>query len=170
MIRDEEIKRLVNYAKGLGLKVIFSSTAEDSGYWTLDNSEITISKNNNSSKMETVLSFIHELGHAKHNIHEKDRRIDQKLDNTIDHLDAAQDQGIDSKRKHRKYQLENEIAGTRYWHEIYLETNMKFPIWRLNAAIDFDCWQYEVFLEKDKFPTQKEIRAKIKELKAKYKP
>src|ERR1700688_1442617 len=105
MIRDQEIERLINYIKGLGLKVSFSSKKTDcSAFWYLDNSAIVICKNStkNNSKIETVLSLIHEIGHALHNIHEKDRQVDTKFEQALSHVDEAEELGIDTQKKQRK--------------------------------------------------------------------
>lgn len=170
MVRDEEIQRLINYAKGLGLKVSFSSKNEDaSAEWYLDNSGIIIYKNRNKTKIETVLSLIHELGHSLHNVHENDRKVDTKWQDAIDSIDEAEESGNDTKKRQRKVIFDDEVAGTRYWHEIYKETNMKFPIWKLDAAMEFDMWHYEVFYETGKFPGFKERNEKQKEVKNKYK-
>lgn len=170
MVRDDEIQRLVNYIKGIGLKVTFSSKKEDcSARWYLDNSGIVIYKNNNSTKIETVLSLLHEIGHAIHNIHEKDRQMDPKFESAIDHVDKAEEEETDTHKKQRKVILNNEIAGTKYWHQIYKETYMRFPIWRLEAAMELDVWQYEYFYETGLYPNKKERRKKGKELVKKYK-
>ena len=169
MIRDREIERLVNYAKGLGLKVSFSSKKSDAAAsWCLDNTEIFIYKNNNSSKTETVLSLIHEIAHAKHNLWEKNREIDKKFEKALDHVEEANVEEVDSKKRQRKIILDNEIAGTNYWHEIYHETNMKFHMWRLEAQMEFDIWQYEVFYEMGRFPKIGARNKKFKDLIAKY--
>ena len=169
MIRDQEIQRLINYAKGLGLTVRFTSKKEDySAVWYLDNSGIVICKQNNKSKIDTVLSLIHEIAHAKHNIWEKNREIDSKFENALDHVDRAEEMEVDTSKGQRKIVLDNEIAGTRYWHEIYTETDMKFPIWRLEAQMAYDTWQYRVFYDTDNYPTRKQRVAKFKELTAKH--
>lgn len=169
MVRDQEIQRLVNYIKGLGLKVTFSSKKSDaSAFWYLDNSEIVICKKNNSSKIETVLSLIHEIGHSKYCIREKDRQLDLKFEGALDHVDKAEEEETDTQKKQRKIILDNEIAGTKYWHEIYKETNMQFPIWRLEAAMEYDIWQYEVFHETGSYPKFKERKKKFKEVMNKY--
>lgn len=169
MRRDEEIQRLINYIKGLGLKVSFTSKDEGaSAFWYLDNSEIVICKNHNKTKIETVLSLIHEAGHALHNIHERNREVDTKVEKALNHVDEAEELEIDTKKRQRKIILDDEIAGTQYWHVIYKDTNMKFPIWKLEAAMDLDLWQYRVFYETGKDPSTKEKRKKRKEIRDKY--
>jgi len=169
MKRDEEIQRLANYIKGLGLEVTFSSKKSDAAaHWYLDNTGIVVFKKNNSTKIETVLSLIHEIAHAKHNIHEKDRQLDLKFVGALDHVDKAELEETDSKKKQRKIILNNEIAGTKYWHEIYKETNMQFPIWRLEAAMEYDIYQYQVFYETGSYPSFKERKKKSKEVTNKY--
>lgn len=169
MVRDQEISRLINYIKGIGLKVSFSSKDEGaSAFWYLDNSEIVICRNNNKTKISTVLSLLHELGHAMHNIHERDREIDTKVEKALNHVSEAEEQELDSKKRQRKIILNDEIAGTRYWHSIYKETNLKFPIWKMEAQMEFDIWQYEVYYETGKDPLVKEKRVKMQELRRKY--
>jgi hypothetical protein len=169
MKRDEEIQRLVNYIKGLGLEVTFSSKKSDAAaHWYLDNTGIVVFKKNNSSKIETVLSLIHEIAHAKHCIWEKDRKVDLKFEEALDHVDGAELEGTDTKKKQRKIILDNEIAGTKYWEEIYKETNMQFPIWRLEAAKEFDIYQYQVFYETGSYPKFKERKKKHKEVMNKH--
>ncbi len=170
MIRDDEIQRLINYAKGLGLKVTFSSKKSDySAEWYLDNSEIIVYKNKHTSKIEISLSLIHEIGHSKHCVWEKDGKLDPKYENALTHVDEAEEQETDSHKKQRKIILDNEIAGTKYWHEIYKETDMRFPLYKLEVAMKYDMWQYEVFYETGNFPNAKERKNKLKEINAKYK-
>lgn len=169
MIRDLEIQRLVNYTKGLGLKVTFSSKKSDySAHWSIDNSEIVVFNNKNKPKIVVILDLIHELGHSKHNVWEKDRQVDPKFEKALDHVDDAAEHGTDTKKRHRKTILNNEIAATRYWEEIYHETDMKFPLWRLEMAKEFDIYQYEIFYETGRYPTAKEKKQKRIELTKKY--
>lgn len=160
---------MINYIKGLGLKVSFTSKDEGiAASWSLDNTEIRICKNYNTTKIETILSLIHELGHAKHNLWEKNREVDARFEKALDHVDEAEEQETDTQKKQRKIILDNEIAGTRYWHDVYRETNMKFPIWKLEAAIEFDTWQYRVFYETGHDPKRKDKKKKLKEIKNKH--
>lgn len=169
MVRDQEIQRLVNYAKGLGLKVTFSSKKSDNdAEWYIDNSGLIIYKNKNTPKIDIVLSLIHEIGHSKHSIWEKDRGIDSKFDEALTHFSESEEKGIDPKKRQRKVLLDYEIAGTNYWHEIYTDTNMKFPIWRLEAQMEFDIWQFEYFYENGVYPSKKIKKVKLKEINEKH--
>lgn len=165
MIRDEEIQRLINYIKGIGLTVSFSSKKSDcSAEWYINNSGIVIYRRQNKPKIDIVLDLIHELGHALHNIHKKNRTTDPKFERALDHIIQTEIDETDSKKRQRKIILDNEVAGTWYWHVIYKETNMKFPIWKMEAQMDFDIYQYEVFHETGKFPKRKDRLEKFKEI------
>jgi hypothetical protein len=94
--------------------------------------------------------------------------MDTKFEKAIDHVDLAEEYGEDTKKGHRKTILNSEIAGTRYWHVIYKDTNMKFPIWRLEVAMEFDVWVYQVFYETGKYPIKKVRIAKYKQLVKKH--
>lgn len=162
MIRDEELNRLIRYAQGMGLSVRFkpyvpySSTAAS---WTTDGTELTVYTSPKDSKIDMILSLIHELGHHKAFI-KKNRKIDPKIDKALDD---------DSKKKHRKLILEYEREDTQYWEEIYKDTNCQFNINKLYKQRELDIWIYEVFYEYGEFPTQEEQREKRIELTKKYK-
>lgn len=169
MVRDDEIQRLVNYIKGIGVKISFSSKkSEDVALWYLDNSGIVIYKAKNTTKIETVLSLIHEIGHSLHCVWENGRKIDTKFEKAILQVNEADSLEIDTKKRDRKIILDSEIAGTRYWHSIYLETGMKFPIWRLELQMEYDVWNYQIFYETGSYPRPKDKKAKKIELHAKY--
>lgn len=136
--------------------------------WYLDNSGIVIYKTNNTSKIDTVLSLLHEIGHAVCNIHEKGRQLDTKFEKALDHIDDAEENGLDPEKRQRRVLLDNEIAGTAYWHSLYKETNMKFPIWKLEAAMEFDIWQYRYFYETAKYTTKRQRNKKRKEIREKH--
>jgi|WetSurMetagenome_2_1015567.scaffolds.fasta_scaffold295017_1 hypothetical protein len=172
MIRDDEISRLIKYAEGLGLKVVFSYANEKhaSAEWTLDGSEITIFKKNNWSKTETILSLIHELGHHLWFIHSKDRNPDLKFEEAIDKQNLTEEL-INKKtpKKLRKKILDVEIAGSDYWEIVVKDVNIKLPMWKIKVAKIFDIWQYEYFYENGTFPKYTVKKNKYKELIAQYK-
>lgn len=173
MIRDDEISRLIKYAQGMGIKVMFSNTKKPDAAadWATDGTEITIYKRANINKTETILSLIHEIGHQLFFVHEKNRERDPKFERALDVRDHYEEILPDRlvPTKHRKKILDVERAGTLYWEGIYKETNMKFPLWKLHAQIEYDVYQYEIYAETGYFPTQKENRRKKKELNLKYK-
>ena len=162
MIRDDEIGRLVNYIKGLGLKVIFSSSskAEAAASCSLDNTEITIFLKNNKSKTDIVLSLIHEAGHASHAIWQHNRVVDKSLEKAMDKQDTS--------KKARKKILQDEKTAASYWDIVVRDTNIKLPKWRIELQKEYDIWQYEEFYQTGKFPNQTLKNKKFKELKQKW--
>lgn len=171
MIRDDELNRLVKYAQGQGVKVIFSSVkTQDHAAWTLDGTEITIYQSQNLSKTEKILSMIHELGHHAWFIHEKNRQPDLKFEEAITRQDQYEEKikDLPTPKKLRKKILDIERAGTQYWYTIYKETNMKFPLWKLFAQMEHDVWQYEYLYKHGEFPKRPLRRAMWKEFKAKH--
>lgn len=162
-IRDDEIKRLINYAKGLNVDVKFMDYVPyslDAGFATIDGSEITVAVSKRDSKLDIVLTLIHEIGHALEVIHSHQRRPDVELDTAI---------GDDEESKRsRRVIYDFEKASTKWWDIIYKETDMKFPITRLLIAKEYDLWQYRVWLKTGKFPVKKEKIKKRKQLRRKH--
>lgn len=162
-IRDEEIKRLVKYAKGLNVEIYFKPYvpySNDVGFAAIDGSEVTIATHPTDSKISTILTIIHELGHILEAIHTHERRPDEKLD------EALNDE--EEKRKSRRVIYNFEKASASWWESIYRETDMKFPIRKLYIARDYDVWQYSYWVRTGKFPNKKVKAKKRKQLKEKY--
>jgi hypothetical protein len=174
MVRDQEIERLVHYAKGLGVEVVFSKkdSGDSSAQWALDGSQITIFVNKQDSKTDMILSLIHEIGHHVWFIHEKNRQPDLKFDEaiSIQNLVETEDRDRPTPKKLRKKIYEVELASSYWWETIYKETNMKFPIWKLYAQREFDVWVYEHFYKTGHFPSTAERREKWKTIREKHKP
>lgn len=163
-IRDEEIKRLIQYAKGLNTTVRIQSVKKIDGVsadWSIDGSNITIYKDDKTSKIDIVLSLIHELGHHLEHIHTNNRQLDDELNEAID--------PEESKKAYRKKIYDWELKSSKWWEIIYKETNCKFNINRLFLQQEFDLWQYEVYRESGEFPSTSEFKRKYKELKQKHK-
>lgn len=170
MVRDDEIKRLVKYAEGLGLKVVFSTKRNPDAVadWHIDNTQITVYVKKNTSKIETVLSLIHELGHAQHNVWEKDRKIDERLEHILNKIEEYEKKKLPPPVQCRNALLRYEQDSAAYWEAIYKETNMKFPKWRLYAAMEFDIWAYQHYAENGEFPTAKMAQQKRSEIYKKH--
>lgn len=163
MIRDEELKRLVRYAQGLNVKVSFKEYvpySNDAGGATIDGSEIVIYVHKKDSKLETILTLIHEIAHILECIHTHNRRPIENLNQAL---------GDEEERKlSRKIIYDFEKASGQWWESIYRETDMKFPINHLYRQRHYDIWQYSYWLRTGSFPTLKVRKKKMKELKKKY--
>ncbi len=163
MIRDEELNRLIKYAQGMGLSVSFRPYKPFSligGEWTTDGTELIVYVEKDTTKIEKVLILIHEISHHKAYIN-NDRENDPILDNILDK---------DDPNKKERYKIwRSEVRDSKYWEEIYKDTNCKFDIKKLHARREFDLWQYEFCYENDRDPTKEEKYKKFKELKNKYK-
>lgn len=169
-VRDDELTRLIKYAEGMGLRVIIKNRprgGDASASWALDGSEIAIYNSDGDSKTDLILSLIHELGHQIWFVHEKDRQPDPKVDEAVTRQELFDEKLHESPapKNLRKEILDMEKKGTLWWDSIYKETNMKFPMWKLEAAKEFDLWQYEVYYETGFFPkrdVRRDYRAKVR--------
>lgn len=170
-IRDEEIKRLTYYAKGLGVKVIIWNKGRKgaAAEWALDGSQIEVYAKPGTSKTEIILSLIHELGHHVWFIHEKKRQPDLKFEEAIERENLVEENGETPAPKHlRKKIYDVEKASTEWWMSIFKETDIKLPEWKLHAAMEFDMWMYEQYLETGFFPKRAARRIKHREIQSKH--
>ena len=161
MVRDEELSRLIKYAQGMGVSVKFKPYIKYSKYeaeWSTDGTEIIIYVTKRSSKINKILSLIHELAHHKSFV-DNNRQIDPKVEEAID---------SDKNKQHRKCILDYETKDTAYWEDIYRDTNCQFDIRILHKQKEEDIWTYQIFYETGKFPSRFHTLAKRKELTKKY--
>lgn len=161
MKRDDELNRLIRYCQGMGLSVRFKPYVRGSktqAEWACDGSEIVIYVKSNYSKLDKILSLIHEAAHHKSWI-DNERVMDPKVEEALDkdHLKSA-----------RKRVLDMEIADAVYWEDIYKDTNCQFNISKLHKQKELDIWCYEVYYETGRDATKKEKAAKRRELRKKY--
>jgi hypothetical protein len=174
MIRDDEIQRLIHYAKGLGTKVVIYNKDNPgaSAEWTIDGSAIEV-YSKGMTKTDIVLALIHELGHHVWFIHEKNRQPDLKFEEAIDRENLVQEVA-DKKNltpKHlRKKIYDMELAGTEWWSTIVADTGIKLPEWKIKMQMEFDMYMYEQYYENGVFPRRKDKIVKLKDLKEKWKP
>ena len=159
MKRDDEIQRLMRYAQGMGLSVRFKPYVRNGALaeWTTDGSEISVYVSSRTTNIDKILSLIHELGHHKSFINDG-REIDPKLEEALE----------SEEKRHRKRVFEGEKADTKYWEEIYKDTDCQFNIKILHRQKEFDIWCYEVYYETGEYPNGKERAVKMKELRKKY--
>lgn len=167
--REAEIKRLVNYAKGLGVKqVIFTDKMEDSGGWVLDGSTIYIRKDHKTSSHELILALIHELGHALYFIWVKNRNPDIKYEEAIERQNIFEEEFSDEPlpKSLRKKIYDVEVESAKFWDIIYKDTDIQIPKVKLDIERECDIWIYHYFYIHGKFPTRKlklQNRRKVKE-------
>jgi hypothetical protein len=163
LIRDEEIKRLILYAKCLGIKVtIYQRKSKDGNEaaWTMDGKSIDLWVSPTTSKTDIVLSLIHELGHHLVWVHDKNRQHPKNLDKAIDK--TTNGENLTANQRYLLYL--DEVDGTAYWDVIIKEVNIKIPKWRVEAQKKIDLWMYDWFWRKGVWPngkTQIHTRRKI---------
>lgn len=163
--REDEITRLIHYAKGHGLKVTIRpyKKGDEAGYWTTDGTELEVVTRSTDTKTDTVLTLIHELGHHLWFVRQRDRNPDLKFN------EALGTAGKPSKKQRKKI-LSVEKAGTKWWPVICKDADIKLPEWRVLAQAEFDTWQYEVFYQTGAFPIGEPKRVKMREILDKWKP
>lgn len=162
-IRDQELGRLISYARGHNITVTFKSYIPyslDSGYAAIDSSEIIIMVGKDDSKLETIMTLIHEIAHCLYVIQNNERAPDPALEEALD--------SEDEKKQHRKVIFKFERSSAKLWEDIYRNADLKFPINKLLAQKEYDVWQYEYWYKHAKFPIKKIREKKWKKVKEKY--
>ncbi len=133
MIRDREIDRLIQYAKLLGVTVLFEKYQRNypMAIWNIlsDNSrEIVIYKWSGISKTRIILNLLHELAHEKSFILQH-RKLDVKV------LNAASKADEHLTKKERKIVYEMEKFDSQYRLEIAHELDIRIPKSKIEADI-----------------------------------
>lgn len=172
MVRDKEIERLIHYAKGLNVKVTLyqKSKKGTAAEWTVDGTEIRVYTNKSTSKTDVILRMIHELAHHVWFIHERDRQPDLKFIEAVDReCLVEQEKSKTPAPKHlRKKIYDMEKDSTAWWESIYKEVDIKVPIWKLYAEMEYDTWVYEVYYETGFTPKYKIREEKYREIYDKH--
>lgn len=157
-IRDDEIKRLLNYAKSLNIQIVWKDNLGDAGAtWeelSKDKAIIKLTKYNN--KTLTILYLLHELAHHLAWVYD-----DRKLSEAMDRALRAEKPTYDTRRL--IYEMEKRDAKYRY--NIVKELNIKLSEKKLALDIQLDEWLYYEYWQRGKFPSVKEARAKRKQLR-----
>jgi len=164
-VRDEELKRLVLYARSLSSNVIFNylksnETLVEGAAWDSSTQEITINISLNQSKITTIIYLIHELGHHLSYIYDYNKINPKNLDTAL----VRFEQGLPLYKRHRKLILEDELRAMKYWKIIYTDTGLKFPKYRMYLERELDNWAYNYLYQVGRLPLKKEFYVKRKEL------
>lgn len=157
---QQQLGRLINYAKGIGLNVFFRDYYKNgpAAEWTLDGKEIIIYVRKNQPKIQIIMCLIHELGHHLDYVRNKYSKYDHRLSNALDKTD----------KKSRAIVFQNEKNGMKFWKTIYEETNLTFPIRRLELEMRYDYLIYEYWYETGQDPTTKLLKKFKKMLRKEF--
>lgn len=177
-IREEELKRIVLYAKGLGIEVKFLPKTrdinEDAEWADHGNEYITIKiyVRKRDSKTMLILKLLHELGHHMDWIYNNKYDPPELID-ALDEEDKRKRSDPPLEKAKRKLIYKTEVNGINYMDIIASELNLKVPMWRVRAEMDYDKTIYYIYYRKGKYPNLKEsqkIRKRlIKKHRSKYK-
>ena len=162
MVRDLELSRLIKFAEGMGLKVRFKPYVKggNRAEWITDGTEVTVYVTNRCSKLDKILSLIHELGHHKAFV-DNERSLTEKVDEALNRDDPT--------KLHRKHIFDMEYNDSLYWEQIYRDTNCQFGLDRLEMQRQYDVWVYQHYYETGEWPTWNEKIEKKKEFRKQFK-
>jgi len=173
MRRSEEIKRLEQYAKGLGVNIHYRKYPKggtDGAHITILNSytsEMVVYYNSRTSKKDIVLKLIHELGHHLSWVYRGRQDSTALMDALVVEADRHPEDPPIPKAK-RKLIYEMEKADTQYWEFIVTELGIKLPKEELELERQLDIWIYKQYYLKGDIPSVFEIKVKRQELVDKY--
>jgi hypothetical protein len=164
----KELTRVVKYAEGLGVKVVFTKRADQyaSAEWLTDGSQITFYNCEKKGPLRLLLEFYHELAHHLSWVH-NGRKTDFKTDQALYREDAKK-AGEVLEKKYRKIIYESERNDSLFQEIIHKEINSKIPLGTLKAERDLDVWIYHRYYITGKYPKFKDVTKKRKQLRRKY--
>jgi len=160
-VRDEELKRLEQYARGLGTSVTYKPHTPGSAgaEWilTANSPEIIMYTWSGQSKTRLILDLVHELAHHYAWI----------ANNRQEHPDLISALVAEAERKpgdppipkaQRKLIFIAERDDARFRESIWHEVNIKIPQWKLHLDVDLDNYVYKCYYKEGDTPTTKRIR------------
>ena len=167
---DDDLNRLIHYAKGLGVKVSIKDYvpySDDAGYWITDGFEIQLFRWKGQSKTKLVLILLHELAHHLGWVY-ADRKFPEKYTLASDKEAERKksDPFIDKSLRKAVYELE--LRDSKYQHTIACEVGLRIPKWKIDLEIAVDMYVYKHYYITGKFPGLKQTRAKRRKLKEEY--
>lgn len=171
MTRTEEIKRLEQYAKGLGADIIYRKPKRgntDGAYIVVLNtykSQVVVFKDSRTTKKELVLNIIHELGHLLSWIY-NGRQDSKELIEALQAESERKDKPISKDKRKLIYEMEKH--DTKYWDYIVTELGINIDKNELKVRKLLDIWIYRMYYLQGDFPSLERIRGKREELMRKY--
>lgn len=169
-VRDQELKRLIHYAKGLGIKVTLTPHKKHGpvATWIVDGSAIELFYRTRTSKTLLIFNFIHELAHHMawvYNGRREDLKTNQALFAEAERKES--DPVISKSQRKLIYICERDDAA--YREQVYQEVGIKIPRYKFNADKELDIWIYYRYYVTGGFPTIVSIKKKKRELLEKHK-
>lgn len=168
---DKEIERIIKYAEGLGLRVLFVRHEPGDPGATYDNisKEIQVYEYPNQTKTNIIMCLLHELGHHMDWVYNRKRgkdstRLTKAL--SLDWKRKDEDPPIAKYLRKEIYQME--CRGIDYMDVIAKELGVKIPLWKVKAEQEFDKWIYKFYYLNGVNPTSKEKKTKKRELLQKW--
>lgn len=145
MKRDEELKRLINYAKAMGCTVekkYVNSHKERNCYaeCTPDLNLITLYILKTDTKMDLVLHLIHELAHYKSYIN-----TNRTMGKPLEHALIASALGYNKNQNDRKLIFNGEFNDLKYWNEIVKDCGIEIRASRIEMQKELDILWYELY-------------------------
>lgn len=168
---QEDLKKLIKYAQGLGLKVSIRDYDGKGagGGWTTDGKEITLFKWKNITTTRMILNLLHELAHHLAWVY-ADRTSSSDLEYALDMEDSRTKRSSSPIPKEmRRLIYEEEKHDAQYRESIAKEVGLRIPWWKIKSDMEVDIWGYRIYYETGNHPTQKEINEKYRELKVRNK-
>lgn len=167
VIRDLEIKRLILYAKAMGVKITIRNYAFDE-YGEFGNEpclSVNINKRVHSSKTELIMTLLHELSHCRFSIL-NNRPLSEGW--------ILEDERVHGEKKKvpkklRKEIMDFEVESLELMSVISAELNLKIPLNKIKIQQELDQWAYVYYYDQGDFPTENQKKIKLKELQEKYK-
>lgn len=173
MRRSEEIKRLEQYAKGLGVNIHYrryKRGSTDGAHIVVLNSytsEMVVFYNSRTTKLELIFKIIHELGHHLSWIY-RGRQDSKDLIEALIAETYREPGHPPIPKNQRKLIYEMEKYDTKYWEYVITELGIKIRKDLLDLEKYLDVWVYKQYYIKGEFPTSKEINFKREQLTEKY--
>jgi hypothetical protein len=170
-IRDAELKRMIQYAKGLNIEVIVNKkppkkwdTAASWSELTKDKAVIELYGTSKASKIGVVMNMLHELAHHIGYVYRGRKDHPEVLEALIEFNDDS----LNTSKKNREVVYEVEKEDSEYRIQIAKELNLKIPLYKLLADIDLDLFVYGFWIDEGKWPTYKSIKEEKKKLLEKH--
>ena len=146
---DDDLAKLKNYAKALGLTVKFKSSNDSkdaSAEYDGESKTIYLYENFNKSKTLLIMCFIHELGHHREFL-DKNKKDGDLL------TEALTEERPNKTQRMALYISESNAA--LYMPIIRDELGLKLSRYKIAAEAALDQWIAKIYYETGKYPTLK---------------